>query len=149
MAIQLNLDQWPIVFTKFDGRQTLEELEHYIQSVNEVHARRQRYVGINYMKRYSSDAAQIARARRWLQETEQVTRDYCVACSMISESTGFRFVLSAIFVVKPMVCPYVVCGTFAHAEEFVRRIASARGLRLPSHIRNPWPELEIGASLRP
>jgi hypothetical protein len=106
-----------------------------------VHARRERYVGISYLKRYSRDRVHVERVAKWIKDTEEVTRTCCMAAGMINTSTGFRFLLSAIFLIKPMACPYHVAGTFDEAVTFVRRAAGDRGMNLPK-IVNPWDDLK-------
>jgi hypothetical protein len=140
MPIDLVLDQWPFVLTKFDGDQSQAELEAYIQRMNQVHARKQRYVGISYLKRYSRERPHVERIARWLKESEEVTREYCLGVSMINASIGFRFVLSGIFLIKPMPCPYHVCATFEEAVTFVRRQADEKRLPLPV-ARRPWNDV--------
>jgi len=131
----------PIVFTKFDGEQTPEEIEAYIRRFDEVHARRQPYVGITWMKQYKRGPGVTERMGRWLKESEAATRAYCLGAGLISTSATFRFALSAVFLVKPMVCPYVVCSTFDDALAFVRAQATRGGLTVPPTVRTPWPEL--------
>lgn len=140
MSIQME-EIGSVVFTKFDGDQTPAEVEAYIRGYSEIHARRKPYVGINWMKRYARNSATTERMGRWLKETEQVTRDLCIGAALITTSPAFRFVLSAVFLIKPMVCPYQVCANFAEAEQFVRAEAQKRRLTLPSRIACPWPEL--------
>jgi hypothetical protein len=141
MPIDLSFDQWPFVFTKFDGQLTQAELEAYIKRMETVHARKERYVGISYIKRYAREKSQIERIARWIKETENFTREYCMATGMVNTSTGFRFLLSGIFLIKPMPCPYSVCGTFADAVSFVRGEASQRGLPLPPVVKKPWDDV--------
>jgi hypothetical protein len=140
MAIDLVLDHWPFVLTKFDGEQTSAELEAYIKRMDAVHARKERYVGISFLKRYARDRPQVERIGRWVKDTEEVTRTYCLAAGMINDSTGFRFLLSAVFLIKRMPCPYQVCATFDDAVTFVRKEAGTRGLVLPP-VRRPWADL--------
>jgi hypothetical protein len=140
MSILLDTSQWPFVFTKFDGDQSPDELDAYIERIDEVHARRQLYVGVSFLKRYTSDRKAIARVGRWLKEAEEVQRRYCVAVGMINLSGGFRFVLGAIFLLKPMPCPYHVTKSFDEAVDFVREQALRRRLALPP-VKRPWTDL--------
>ena len=78
--------------------------------------------------------------QKWMTATKQFTRDYCVAIAMINSSTGFRFLLSAIFVIQSMPCPYEVCGSFADAIAFVDKQADKRGLKHPA-AKSPWPDV--------
>jgi hypothetical protein len=140
MAIDLVTDQWPFLFTRFDGEQTMDQLEVYIHRVGVIHARHEPYVGISFLKRYSRDRPHLERIAKWIKDSEAVTRQYCLAAGMINTSVGFRFLLSSIFLIKPMPCPYQVCASFDEAVAFVRRHASERGLVLPA-ARKPWPDL--------
>jgi hypothetical protein len=140
MAIDLVTDQWPFMFTRFDGEQSMDELDAYIRRVDAVHARHEPYVGITFLKKYSRDRPQLERIARWLKDCEAVTREYCLAAGMVNNSVGFRFILSSIFLIKPMPIPYQVCASFDDAVTFVRRHASDRGLVLPA-VRKPWPDL--------
>lgn len=139
MSIELDV-QWPYVFTRFDGVQTLADLDAYIARMErEVHKRKQPYLGVTYLKKYSRDKEVVERMQKWMAATKSFTRDYCVAIAMINSSTGFRFLLSAIFLVQSMPCPYEVCGTYAEAIAFVDKEADKRGLahKLP---KPPWPD---------
>ena len=128
-----------MVFSKFDGEQTAEEVETYIRRFSAIHARKKPYVGINWMKRYARNRDTTERMGRWMKETESITRELCVGAAIIA-SPAFRFVLSAVFLVKPMVCPYLVCADFEEASRFVRQEAQKRRLGL-SKIVSPWPDL--------
>jgi hypothetical protein len=139
MSISLDV-QWPWVFSRFDGEQSIDELEAYIQRMTrEVHGRRLPYFGISYMKRYNRDSAQVDRIRRWMKESEEATREHCVATGIISASSGFRFLLGAIFLVQRMPVPYKVCATFDEAVAFVR--TKARTGMAAVEPRRPWGDL--------
>jgi len=140
MSIELDV-QWPYVFTRFDGVQTLADLDAYIARMErEVHKRKQPYLGVSYLKKYTRDKEVVERMQKWMSATKQFTRDYCVAIAMINSSTGFRFLLSAIFLVQSMPCPYEVCGTYADAIAFVDGQAEKRGV-LHKPPKPPWPDV--------
>jgi len=130
-----------VVFSKFDGEQTAAEVESYIRRFDAIHACGRPYVGITWIKGYSRDKFMTERMGRWLKETESLTRHLCAGAAIINSSAAFRFVLSAVFLIKPMVCPYMVCGSFADAEAFVRAQAPNRHIVLPPTLRCPWPDL--------
>jgi hypothetical protein len=140
-GITLDESQWPMVFTRFDAENTPDELERYIHAFDRIHRLKVPYATISFMKEYSRDPKQVDRVRRWMKESEADTRTYCVGTGIITQSLGFRFLLSAIFVVKPLACPYDVCGSWEDAEQFIRKMSDKRGLKLPDRIRCPWPEL--------
>jgi hypothetical protein len=140
MSIQIE-EQHGVVFSKFDGVAAATELEEYIRRFSAIHARGKPYVGINWMKSYARDRATTERMGRWMKETEAITRQLCAGAAIIAPSPTFRFVLSAVFLVKPMVCPYLVCNQFGEAEAFVRAQADKRRVVLAPVIRNPWSDL--------
>lgn len=140
MAITLDLSHVPLALSRFDGEQSLDEVERYIDRMSEIHARRQPYVSIVWMRRYARGAAHTERMGRWIKDTEESARRYCLGVAMISESTGFRFALAAIFLIRPMPCPYLVCGTWAEAIAYARAQAGKGGVVLPE-LASPWPEL--------
>jgi hypothetical protein len=141
MSIELDVTQPPLVFTKFDGEQTLDHLERYIADMEAVFARRQPYFSVTWLKRYARSPEQVKRTAKWFKDRELVMRELCLASAIISASAAFRFALSAVFLIKPMNGPYTVCGSFADAMSFGRGELRKRGLRLAETIRNPWPEL--------
>src|SRR5689334_13841242 len=140
MPIELDLTQAPVVFTKFDGEQTMEELERYIADMEAVFARRQPYFSVTWLKRYARDAQQIRRTAAWFKDREQVIKELCIATTIISTSAALRFALSTLFLIRPIREPYSVCATFDEAMTFGQQAFSKRGLRLSPSIRNPWPD---------
>lgn len=64
MAITLDLSHLPLVLSKFDGEQTLAEVEDYIERMSAVHARREPYFGLAFMRRYARSAAHTERIGR-------------------------------------------------------------------------------------
>ncbi len=141
MSIALDVSQPPIVFTKFDGEQTLDELERYIADMDAVFARRQPYFSVTWLKRWARDPQQIKRTAAWFKDREQVIRALCIATTIISTSPALRFALSTLFLIRPMYGPYSVCPTFDEAMRFGQTEFNKRGLQLSPAIRNPWPEL--------
>lgn len=89
------------------------------------------------MRRYQSNPGHVQKVARWMKQTSDKTRELCVGNGIVSQSLGFRFLLSSIFLVKPMPCPYQVCASFDEAFQWVRERALERGLRLPP-VPNIW-----------
>jgi len=141
MAIDLDVTQEPVVFTKFDGDQTLEDLEHYIANMDAVFAKRQLYYSVTWLKRYARDPQQIRRTAAWFKDREKEIGALCVATSIISTSAALRFALSTLFLIRPIKGPYTVCATFDEAMTFGQTEFKKRGLRLPPTIRNPWADV--------
>ena len=139
-AIELDIE-WPFVYSKFDGEQSLEDFDRYIEEFKRaVHVRREPWVGVNWLKRYTTARPAVQRMASWMKESEENARQYCVATAMVTKSVGFRFVLSSVLLIRPLVMPYIVCATFDEAVAFLRGHADKRKLLLPPIVRKPWAD---------
>lgn len=136
-GFEVDTGNWPIVLVKLDGQQTMADCDGFIAAMDALHARKQPYVSISWMRRYSNDRAQVQRVARWMKETAPLTKELCVANGIVTQSLGFRFLLSSIFLIRPMPCPYQVCASFEEASTFVREQAMRRGMILPP-MPNRW-----------
>jgi hypothetical protein len=138
VAISLVTDAWPVCFVRIDGDQTLEEYEQYIAAFNRLYERQQPFAIVTRILTYRSNREIIARTGRWFKETEPLIQKWWVSNAMVSESTGFRFLLSAVFLIKPLPIPYAVTATVDDALRFTREKWQARGLpALPASLRSP------------
>jgi len=136
-GVEINSDYWPMLLVKFDGEQTMRDVDYFIREMAAAHARKQPYASISLMRKYSSERAQVQKVAQWMKATADETKKWCVGNGIVSQSLGFRFLLSSIFLVKPMPCPYQVCSSFDEALAWVRGVASTRGLTVPS-VPNLW-----------
>jgi len=138
MSIDIDTSLPGVVFSRFDGEQTLADLERYIAHYNEVHKAGKPYIGINWMKRYTRDRELARRMGQWMKDTDAITRELVRGAAIITASTTFRFLLSSVFLVKPMNCPYTVCASLDEADRFLRPVAARCRLTLPPVLRSPW-----------
>jgi len=140
-SIEVSLDQWPVVFTKFDGDQSVKDIDDFMTMMDGVLARKQLFVTINWMKRYTRSRDSMHRMGEWIKQTESATSAYAVAMTMVNASVGFRFLLSTVFLVRPLPVPYTVTPTLEGAFAFCRSQAERRGLALPAELRKPWADM--------
>jgi len=136
-GVEISTDHWPVVLVKFDADQTMEDCERFMRVMDAIHARKAPYASISYMRRYNRDRAQVQRVAGWMKDTAELTQRYCVGTGIITQSLGFRFLLTSIFLVRPMSCPYQVCAGFDEAWRFVRDQGTRRGLAVPP-VPNVW-----------
>lgn len=136
-GVEITSEHWPVVLVKFDAEQTMEDCERFIRAMDEIHRRNRPYASISYMRRYNTDREQVQRVARWMRDTAEETRRLCVGTGIVTRSLGFRFLLSSIFLVRPMPCPYQVCGSFDEAWRFVHDEGGKRGLIVPP-VPNIW-----------
>jgi hypothetical protein len=136
-GVEVSTKYWPVLLVKFDGEQTMRDVDYFIAEMNAVQARKEPYASISLMRKYSNERSQVQRVAHWMKETAAATREYCVGTGIVSKSLGFRFLLTSIFLIKPMPCPYQVCSSFDEALAWVRKLADARGLAVPD-IPNLW-----------
>jgi hypothetical protein len=119
-AIDILTDQWPIVLIKVDGEQTLADFEGYIAAFDRMYERGDRFAVITYLKHYSVSTDIIARVGRWFRETEPLFHQYLSSNAMVSPISGFRFVLSAVYLIKPLPVPSIVTAGPEEAIAFTR-----------------------------
>lgn len=130
-GVEVTTSYWPLLLVKFDGEQTMSDVDYFIREMTAAHARKAPYASISLMRKYSSERGQVQKVAQWMKATADQTRQYCVANGIVSQSLGFRFLLTSIFLVKPMACPYQVCSSFDEALTWVRGVARERGLEVP------------------
>jgi hypothetical protein len=133
----LNTEQWPILFLQIRGEQTPEEFEGSIEAFNRLYQRGEPFSIVSHLKSYRSNPQLVARTGRWFKETEPLIRKYWVSNAMVSRSAGFRFLLSAVFLIKSIDVPYRVCGTGDEAVAFSLEHLRRRGVKPPPSLH--WP----------
>jgi hypothetical protein len=133
-AIVVDMKQYPVVMQLFNGEQTHEEMDYFVQETKKMIERRQMYVSVTWILKYSFNEEYRKRTAELMREMDPLVRKYNVCSVMITRSSGFRFVLGAVFLLKPLPVPYKVCGTWAEAETFLRAESKKRGLVLPARI---------------
>jgi hypothetical protein len=136
-GVEITAQYWPMLLVKFDGEQTMRDVDYFLREMAAAQARKEPYVSISLMRKYSSERAQVQKVAQWMKQTADETRRWCLANGIVSQSLGFRFLLSSIFLVKPMPCPYQVCSSFDEAMTWVRDKAAAKGLAVPP-VPNVW-----------
>jgi hypothetical protein len=132
LAIDIDLSHWPLVFTRFEGSQTVEEVDAHFAQMESVHARKQPWVNISLMSGYTRDPRVMRRVAQGMKRTQEAIRAHCLAVAMVAPSAGFRFMLSSVLLIQPMSCPYAVCASLDEAWGFVRDKAAERKLILPA-----------------
>jgi hypothetical protein len=145
MAIDTDLRHLPFVFSRFDGEQTRDELDGHIALLAPIYRAKKPWVSITFANHYSRELWFLRRMAAWIKETETPVRDYCVAVAIVAKSPGLSFVLSTVFLIQPLPCPYKVCHSLEEANAFVRAEAAKRGLVLPPG-KPFWLEQDNAAS---
>jgi hypothetical protein len=136
-GVEITTEHWPLLLVKFDGEQTMRDVDYFISEMSAAQARRVPYASISLMKKYSSERNQVQKVAQWMKKTADETKRWCVGNGIVSQSLGFRFLLSSIFLVKPMPCPYQVCSSWDEAVSWIRGVAGKAGLAIPS-APNIW-----------
>ena len=136
-GVEISTQHWPLLLVKFDGQQTMRDVDYFISEMSAAHARKSPYASISLMRKYSSERTQVNKVAQWMKATADETKRWCVGNGIVSQSLGFRFLLSSIFLVKPMPCPYNVCSSWDEAMTWIQGVSSKSGLAVPP-VPNPW-----------
>lgn len=134
MSILVDVGQWPVVQTVWDGDQTADDIARYTSQVLELYARRQPFVTVTWMKRYKASPEVRRGIAELMRKTQADVKQFSVGSALICSSSAFRFALSTVFLLKRPDTPYAVCATFEEAERFCREQARLRRLVLPNRI---------------
>jgi hypothetical protein len=134
-GIEILTDQWPVVFIKIDGEHTVADFEAYIAAFNKIYEKQQPFSIVTWVKKYSAKTEIVARVGKWFKETEPLIRKYWVSNAIVSPSAGFRFLLSAVYLVKPLPISSSVYATPEEAVAFTRASWAGRTLTATVH----WP----------
>ena len=119
-AIELRDDQWPVCFIRIDGEQSMHDYESYINAFNKLYERKEPFAIVSFVKSYRARGEIIKRTGRWFKETEPLIKKYWVSNAMYASSPGFRFILSAVYLIKPLPIANKVCASPEEAIEFTR-----------------------------
>jgi hypothetical protein len=136
-GVEVTTQHWPLLLVKFDGEQTMRDVDYFLGEMAAAHARKTPYASISLMRKYSSDRGQVQKVAQWMKSTAEETKRWCVGNGIVSQSLGFRFLLTSIFLVKPMPCPYQVCSSWSEAIGWIRQVSAMRGLAVPE-VPNLW-----------
>jgi hypothetical protein len=120
VPIELRDDQWPVCFIQIDGDQTIPEYERYIESFNRLYDRKQSFAVVSYIKSYRANTHIVKRTGSWFKETEPLIKKYWVSNAIFSSSPGFRFLLGAVYLIKPLPIANKVCASADEAIAFTR-----------------------------
>jgi len=96
------------------------DFERYISVFNALCERNTRFSVITWVKSFSPNADIGRRVGVWFKETEPQIKKLWVSNAMVSESAAFRFILSAVYLVKPFPAASKVCATSDEAIAFTR-----------------------------
>jgi hypothetical protein len=131
-AIRLYQEMWPLVFWVFDGTQTDADMDYYFAGLDELHRRKELFGTVSLMKKFQSNRTHLMRIAEWIKANKEATGTLNVASGMVSTSALFRFTLSSLFLVQPMLVPYRVFPTQAESVTWVGEHLLKRGLKLPT-----------------
>jgi hypothetical protein len=138
--IRVDDRSWPVVVSTFDGQQTDEDVESYMRRIDEVHARRQPFVMLSLMKKYSNNLAHLKRLGEWSKASSRADMEYCKGSAIVLPSSAARFLISSffLFVVPPF--PMVSFDDSPAALAWLKRRLAEVGLPVP-------PALDSGLEL--
>jgi hypothetical protein len=117
--------------TVWDGDQDDADIDLYCKEMRAAAERGRPYVSLTWMKKYVTSDRYRRRIADLFIEIDALIRANNICSAIITRSIGFRFVLSAFFLLKPLPTPYKVCANFEEAMTFCREEAAKRGVTLP------------------
>ncbi|HEX8951893.1 MAG TPA: hypothetical protein VF945_08610, partial [Polyangia bacterium] len=68
-GVEVTTEHWPLLLVKFDGEQTMHDVDYFIREMSAAQARRQPYASISLMRKYSSERRQVQKVAQWMKAT--------------------------------------------------------------------------------
>ena len=58
-GVEISTAHWPLLLVKFDGEQTMRDVDYFIGEMAAAQARKEPYASISLMRKYSSERSQV------------------------------------------------------------------------------------------
>jgi hypothetical protein len=125
---------WPVVVMVFDGKQTDEDIEHFIRRMDAVHSRCEPFVVLALLRARAADLANISHVKRvgaWAKSGGERSNMYCKGSAIVAPSSSARFLISSFFLVFVPAYPMVAFEDTPVALAWLRRRLTETGLPVP------------------
>ena len=140
MPHSLDTRSWPVVRLTASGSLSSPELEQILAQVTQLHARKQPYVNLVDLRALEIDRSLAKPCGEWLRKNAKTIRGSCVAVAFVTESSMFRFLMTALHLVFPVPVPYTIFPSVAQAELWLYDRLEERGL-VPRAEDDDWRQL--------
>ena len=101
-----------LVLGTFTSPLTDAAFEAFLGDLDVIYQRRKRFVFVLDASRMPDvSVPQRRRQAQWMKENEALFRRYLIGVAFVFSSPALRFVLSSIFLMRPLPVPYTVCST--------------------------------------
>ena len=125
MAVTFDRSRWPIVVATFEGDHDRETVEGFMDVMDELYARGERFVTVYDIQEYKgSDARFVKRVGQWYADRKREIEGLEAGMAMVIPSDTFRFMLSTAMLVARFPENYAVVNSVAEgiawAEERLR-----------------------------
>lgn len=124
--------RFPLVYATMDGKQTDADLEHYLQRLEDLNRRGERFGLVTNISDYAPIFEHAKRFGQWSSDNEEVTAKLCVGAAVVIPSDLIRLLLATFYLVARVRFPFEVCKTLEQAEAFVGARMAEAGLEVPS-----------------
>jgi hypothetical protein len=128
---------WPVVTMAFDGKQSDEDIEHFIRRMDAVHARCEPFLVLTLLRARAADLANIAHVKRvgaWAKAGGARSNLYCKGSAIVAPSSAARFLISSFFLVFVPAYPMVAFEDTPVAVAWLRRRLAETGLPVPTTL---------------
>ena len=128
-------DYGPFAVISMMRTPTADEWEEYLGTLDARLAAQTRFVVIFDTTRHPG-LPQALRARQgaWLKQNEQAIARHCMGTAFAFSSPLSRFVLSSIFLVRPLAAPYDVCASRREALTWAGEALRKVGVETSPHL---------------
>ncbi len=132
-SIEFSNKYSPIHLITFEGVPTDEEFRDYLRGIDRIIAEKRPYAHVLDASRAGPTPASHRQMQtEWMKQNKLLIKAHCRGTAFVFASASLRFVLSAIFLVQPMPCPYLVTGSTPEAVSWCASQLRAAGVHVPT-----------------
>jgi hypothetical protein len=127
--MRVDTSRFPLVYATIDGKQTRDDLEHYLGELEALNLRGERFGLVTDIRDYAVELSHAKRFGEWSRDNEDRTAKLCVGASVVIPSDLIRIMFSAFYLVAQVRFPFTVSKTLPRAESWVSARLAEAGLR--------------------
>ncbi len=129
--MRVDTRRFPMVLAVMDGKQSDDDLEHYLDQLAALNERGERFGLVTDIRDYAANFSHATRFGKWSAANEKRTGELCVGAAAVIPSDLIRFLFSSFYLVAQVPFPFITCRSFGEAEAWVGDRLRAAGLAVP------------------
>jgi hypothetical protein len=121
LAIQENLNEWPVAEYKFDGQQTVDDIEYLVNCWDAVANRRTTFVFITKIDSFKPEISHVKPLAKWAMANMDLLKAHCRGNAIVSDrAMAAQLLLNAFLILAPLPYPTKIFSTDEDARAWAK-----------------------------